>query len=307
VIGAETSVVETFYPSNISNDSSHPLIVFTIGGGYAGLSVADYVTFLEYLASHGYIVCAANFNPLTTHQVGVADETQAENLIVNYASSTSFPLSNAVDLNEIGALGHSRGGESVIIQAATDNRIKVMLAMSAANDTWAIGNSTLVKVPAMLLFGSNDANAPLSDNVNYYNNFQGQKEYIQISGATHDLGIWNGIPYGFPYNQTTTPTTEKYVLAWFNYYLYANSTALNVFNAAALANDYSSGIISSYAISGISASLQEPSASITSVPSQLAQVLSSTAASTALFRAFLTTKPAQTMQSILRRRHQSAR
>jgi hypothetical protein len=233
----------------------------------------------------------------------VTDETQAENLIVNYASSASFPLATAVNLKEIGALGHSRGGESAIEQAATDNRIKVILGMSAANDTYAITNSSYVKVPAMLLFGSNDPNAPLSDNVNYYNNFQGQKEYIQISGATHDLGIWNGIPYGFPYNLTTAPTTEKYVLAWFNYYLYSNSTALNVFNAAALANDYSSGIISSYALSGISASPQELLASGTSVPLQLAQVLSSTAASAALFRAFLTYNPVQPKLNILRRRH----
>ena len=158
-------------------------------------------------------------------------------------------MAKAVDLEAIGALGHSRGGESIIEQAATDNRIKVILAMGVANSTDAINNSTHVNVPAMLIFGSQDANAPLNDNVNYYNNFNASKEYIQINGAGHDLGIWNGTLDGFTYNLTTTPTTEKYTLSWFNYYLYANSSALNVFSGSGLTNDVKSGIISKYAIS----------------------------------------------------------
>ena len=242
---------------------------------------------------------------MTTHDTGVSDETEAEHLIVNYASSPTFPLANAVNLEAIGALGHSRGGESVIEQAGTDNRIKVILTMGAANLTKAISNSSYVNVPAMLIFGSKDASSPLNDNVNYYNNFNASKEYIQISGADHDLGIWNGTPYGFTYNLTTTPTTEKYALSWFNYYLYANSSALNVFNATALANDYSSGIIGSYAISGINESL--PDALISTftgagAPSQITQVLSLTLLSGALFRAFLVYNLVQTILNTLRRR-----
>jgi hypothetical protein len=225
------------------------LIIFSIGGGYAGLSVADYVPFLQYLASNGYIVCAANADPLTTRQIGVIDEAEAANLIVTYSSLPTFPLANAVNLEAIGALGHSRGGESVIVQAATNNQIKVILAMGAENSSSSMANSSYVNVPAMLIFGSNDSSAPLNDNINYYNNFNASKEYLQINGAGHDLGIWNGTAYGFPYNLTTTSITEKYVLSWFNYYLYANSSAINVFNGTSLTNDVTTGIISKYAIS----------------------------------------------------------
>lgn len=210
------------------------------------------------MASNGYIVCAANCDPSTHHDTGVSDETEAENLIVNYASSPEFPLANAINLTAIGALGHSRGAESVIEQAATDNRIKVILGMEAANSTNAINNSSYVAVPAMLLFGSEDSNLLLNDNVNYYNNFEGSKEYIQINGAGHDMGIWNGTSYGFRFNLTTTPTTEKYVLSWFNYYLYSNSTASNVFNEPALEDEIELGIIARYAIQ-----LSEPSLALT--------------------------------------------
>jgi hypothetical protein len=255
------------------------------------------------MSSNGYIVCAANANPLTTHDTGVTAETEAEHLIVNYVSSPTFPLVNAVNLGAIGALGHSRGGESVIEQAGTDNRIKVILAMGPANLTKAINNSSYVNVPAMLIFGSQDASSPFNDNVNYYNNFNASKEYIQINGANHDLGIWNGTTYGFTYNLTTTPTTEKYALSWFNYYLYANSSALNVFSPTALANDYSSGIISSYATSGISESLPHIlDYAVTDVPSQIAQVLSLTLLSGALFRAFLVYNPIKIILDKLRLR-----
>jgi hypothetical protein len=268
--------------------------VFSIGGGYPGLSVADYIPFLKYMSSNGYIVCAANANPLTTPDTGVTAETEAEHLIVNYASSPTFPLANAVNLGAIGALGHSRGGESVIEQAGTDGRIKVILAMGAANLTKAINNSSYVNVPAMLLFGSQDASSPFNDNVNYYNNFNASKEYIQINGAGHDLGIWNATAYGFTYNLTTTPTTEKYALAWFNYYLYSNSSALNVFNAEGLENDYSLGIISRYAISGIPESLPHALiAESAGALSQIVQVLSLTLLSGALFGASLIYNPVQ--------------
>jgi len=275
--------------------------VFSIGGGYAGLSVADYVPFLKYMASNGYIVCAANADPLTTHDIGVSDETEAENLIVNYVSSTTFPLSNAVNLGEIGAIGHSRGGESVIEQAAIDSRIKVIVAMAASNSTDAIGNSSYVNVPAMLIFGSADSNAPLNDNVNFYNNFQASKEYIQINGAGHDLGIWNGTAYGFNYNLTTTPTTEKYALAWFNYYLYANSTAQNVFSGSGLKNDVTSGIISNY-VTSFTENLQQAEAGSGSLL-QLETVFYSASAPLILLSAFLVqntipTKPPEILKQL---------
>ncbi len=254
------------------------------------------------MSSNGYIVCAANANPLTPPDTGVTAETEAEHLIVNYVSLPTFPLSNAVNLGAIGALGHSRGGESVIEQAGTDNRIKVIIAMGAANLTKAINNSSYVNVPAMLLFGSQDASSPYNDNINYYNHFNASKEYIQISGVDHDLGIWNGTAYGFPYNLTATPTTEKYVLSWFNYYLYANSSALNAFNAAALANDHSSGIIGNYALSGISESLpQTLDYAFDSVPIQVALVLSLTMIFRALFHDFLVHNPTQAVFNKLRR------
>jgi hypothetical protein len=230
---------------------------------------------------------------LTTRQIGVIDETEAANLIVTYSSLPTFPLANAINLEAIGALGHSRGGESVIVQAATDNRVKVILAMGAENSSSSMANSSYVNVPAMLIFGSNDSSAPLNDNVYYYNNFNESKEYLQINGAGHDLGIWNGTAYGFPYNLTTVSTTEKYVLSWFNYYLYSNSSAINVFNGTSLTNDVTAGIISKYAIS-LTQNLQ---LNVVAALSQLALALVSTPVSIRLFGAFLYINSVQTLQT----------
>jgi hypothetical protein len=272
--------------------------VFSIGGGYEGLSVADYRPFLRYLALNGYIVCAVNSDPLTSFHTGVSNEAEAERLTVNYVSLSSFSLANAVDLEAIGALGHSRGGDSVIIQAATDNRIKAILGMGVANETGAFNASRYVEVPAMLILGSVDPNAPLEETVSYYNNFAGPKEYIEIAGAGHDLGIWNGVPYEFDYNQTTTPTTQKYVLSWFNYFLYSNSTALNVFSDSGLTHDASLGIIDEYSISLNNDLLDSVASAIAGagISSLLLQLLSSTLLLEALFYAFLRYNPIQIMR-----------
>ena len=165
--------------------------------------------------------------------------------------------------------------------------------MGAENSTDAMANSTYVNVPAILIFGSEDSSAPLNDNVNYYNNFNSSKEYLQINGADHDLGIWNGTAYGFPYNQTTTPTTEKYVLSWFNYYLYANSTAINVFNGSSLTSDVSAGIISKYAVS-LRQNLQLTGA--TTFP-QLTIAVTSTSASITVFGVFLYVNSVRTLRT----------
>ena len=267
--------------------------MFSIGGGYEGLSVADYRPFLRYLALNGYIVCAVNSDPSTSFHTGVSNEAEAERLTVNYVSLSSFRLANAVDLEAIGALGHSRGGDSVIIQAATDNRIKAILGMGVANETEAFNASRYVDVPAMLILGSVDPNAPLEDTVSYYNNFASSKEYIEIAGAGHDLGIWNGVPYEFDYNQITTPTTEKYVLSWFNYYLYSNSTALDVFSGSGLTHDVSAGIIDEYSISLNNDLLGGMGLAIagSGISSLLLQLLSSTLLLESLFCASLRYNP----------------
>ena len=174
--------------------------------------------------------------------------------------------------------------------------------MGAENSTNSMANSSYVNVPAMLIFGSNDSSAPLNDNVNYYNNFNASKEYLQINGADHDLGIWNGTAYGFPYNLTTTSTTEKYALSWFNYYLYANSSAINVFNGTGLTNDVSAGVIGNYALSGISESLpQTLDYAFDSVPIQVGLVLSLTMIFRALFHDFLVHNSTQALFNRLRR------
>ena len=176
-----------------------------------------------------------------------------------------------------------------------------MLGMGVANETDSMNDANNVNVPAMLIFGSNDGNSPLNDNVNYYNSFQGSKEYLEIGGAGHDLGIWNGIPYGFNFNVTTTPITEKYVLSWFNYYLGSNTTAFSVFNGAGLLNDVSSGLIDRYSIS----LLGNPSGALlftgAEAFSQLPLVSSSTLLLETLFREFIRRNPPLTVKKCLRR------
>jgi len=164
--------------------NTYPVILFS--HGLLGFPSDTYVTIIENLASHGYIVVGIDhpyFNVLTHYPDGrvvtsndlsaqfqkMRPQEQNEFLskaIDTYKADMKFVIDQLeklnnndqtifykrLDLARIGVMGHSAGGTASIEFCRTDNRCKA----AADLDGWydhVIGNEQLKK-PLLLMFGS---------------------------------------------------------------------------------------------------------------------------------------------------------
>ena len=154
-------------------DGAFPLLVFSHGnGGFRHQNTFQ----AEYLASHGYIVAAAD-------HTGNAAVTVLPDQIVPYTSDTrqnersddrphdvSFLISRLSQLNhsedhwlhghvadgQCGAFGHSFGGFTVCRAAELDSRIKAILPMTLTDAVRDDDEGNACKIPLLLVLGDTD-------------------------------------------------------------------------------------------------------------------------------------------------------
>ena len=55
-------------------------------------------------------------------------------VVIDWVSSTEFPLAESADLSRLSLMGHSRGGGVVVIKAAEDKRIQKLITLAAVSD-----------------------------------------------------------------------------------------------------------------------------------------------------------------------------
>src|SRR5262245_27960253 len=98
------------------NGVTHPVILW---GNGTFASPSNYAAFLRHLASHGFVVAAAN-----TSNAGNGSQmiTCLNNVITGNASSSSV-LFQRIDTARVGASGHSQGGAGTIM-AGRDARVR---------------------------------------------------------------------------------------------------------------------------------------------------------------------------------------
>ncbi|MFJ6632613.1 alpha/beta hydrolase family protein [Streptomyces sp. NPDC091376] len=200
----EVGVVTTlYYPRDIaSSDRRHPVIVW--GNGTFAFPVV-YRDLLLHWAGQGFIVAAAN-----TPQSNLGISMRAGiDLLTRRNADTGSAFHDRVDLEHIGASGHSQGGAAAIV-VGTDPRIDTVLPIQPG----PLADIDDVHVPALLLAGQKDSIVfPFLVKAFYNDADHIPAIYGELRGADHLTVVGDPGPFA-------APTT-----AWFKAHLMGDQTA----------------------------------------------------------------------------------
>ncbi|GAA1325121.1 acetylxylan esterase [Streptomyces sp. NBC_01005] len=199
-VGAVTTL---YYPRDIAtSDRRHPVIVW--GNGTFAFPVV-YRELLLHWASQGFIVAAAN-----TPQSNLGISMRAGiDLLTRRNADQASPFHDRVDLEHIGASGHSQGGAAAIVVGA-DPRIDTILPIQPG----PLANIDNVHVPALLLAGQKDSIVfPFLVKAFYNDADHIPAIYGELRGADHLTVVGDPGPFA-------APTT-----AWFKAHLMGDQTA----------------------------------------------------------------------------------
>ena len=198
------------------------------------LCSSPYSSLLETWASAGYVVAAVNFPRTNCHLGAAADEPDLVNQPrdVSYALSRLLALSaepndlfsGLIDRQEVGAAGHSDGGDTVAALTAngccTDHRVTAVVVLSGAEWPPMPGRYFAHGAPPMLFAqGSADMINPPWTSVQLYDADKARdRYYLDLIGADHMIPYTGANP--------VERLVARVTLAFFNRYLLGQPGAL---------------------------------------------------------------------------------
>ncbi|MCX4775563.1 alpha/beta hydrolase family protein [Streptomyces sp. NBC_01264] len=200
----DVGVVTTlYYPRDIATSGRrHPVIVW--GNGTFAFPVV-YRDLLLHWASQGFIVAAAN---TPQSNLGVSMRAGIDLLTLRNADPGSA-FHDRVDLEHVGASGHSQGGAAAIVGGA-DPRIDTILPIQPG----PLADIDHVRVPALLLAGQKDSIVfPFLVKAFYDDADHIPAVYGELRGADHFTVVGDPGPFA-------APTT-----AWFKAHLMGDQAA----------------------------------------------------------------------------------
>lgn len=203
-VGAVTTL---YYPRDIADsDRRHPVIVW--GNGTFAFP-AVYRDLLLHWASHGFIVAAAN---TPQSNLGISMRAGIDMLEHRDADSGS-DFHGRVDLDNIGASGHSQGGAASIV-VGDDPRVDTVLPIQPG----PLADIDDVDDPALLLAGQRDSIVFPWLVRSFYNDADHIPAiYGEVRGADHFTVVGDPGPFA-------APTT-----AWFRLHLMGDQAAYSEF------------------------------------------------------------------------------
>jgi len=156
-----------------TDGTDHPIILW---GNGTGTTPVVYAPLLRHLASHGFIVAAAN-----TTNAGSGSE-----MLAGIEAVRGNPtLEAAADFENIGATGHSQGGGGAT-RAGLDPRVDTVFPLEPA-PTFSTGSLT---GPAIFFAGQNDTIVqPTWVRREYQGVTQAPAAYAELAGATHFTAV----------------------------------------------------------------------------------------------------------------------
>jgi pimeloyl-ACP methyl ester carboxylesterase len=203
----QDSVNTYYWPTNLgSQNRKHPVVLW---GNGTFLNPTNYDGLLRHLASHGFIVGAANTSNAASGQEMLAG---LDNL-TTFNSDPASPFYQKVDLARVAAMGHSQGGGGAI-NAGADARVDTVVAIQP----W-LGTDSGLHGPTLYLAGEADTLISPASVLAKYNG-QGTRipaAYAELAGADHLQPIGNGNGYRGP------------VTAWLRWQLMGDRNARDQF------------------------------------------------------------------------------
>lgn len=211
-----------FYPTNMTE--TYPLITW---GNGTWTVPTDYTELLSHIASYGFIVVASYNSDQGTGElmVNAADYMIAEN------SNPNSMFYNKVDIENIGAVGHSQGAcgavNATVAASYIDTVIPMSLVSQATLSTLGVScDVTKITVPTFLTCGVNESwgMAPPFVMNGYYNDMITNNPNQPVAKAALTWSMHNDM------KDSGTPDRYKgYVSAWLMFQLKGDTTAAKAF------------------------------------------------------------------------------
>ena len=207
-----------YYPASLeTSDETYPVIVWANGTMCAPVL---YDGLLRLLAQGGYIV-------VTNTDMMAADGSSQRASIDFILEKNEDPESvfyGKVDVEHIGAAGHSQGGRSAVNAAVSDSRIDCVLSLAGSNYT---SEAKKLSTPTFFVTGTADLMVMASMWVKpAYKNCSGPAVYANLKGATHTRCCL--VPQDY----------VDYALEWFDAWLKDDADAMATFRSrGALSKD----------------------------------------------------------------------
>lgn len=181
------------YPSELSNDQKHGIVVWGPGGG---TEPAAYEGMIRRLASHGFVVIALRESPGDGHLA-----TEALDWLAKENQNSSSPLNGKLDMNTVGCSGHSMGGLESEQAVIKDKR--VLTAFMNNSGDWNGDGANHVPTDRSIAILYGEVGSEKNNAINDYNN-QGVKApacLIEMNGGPmngeggygHGSGSWDGM------------------------------------------------------------------------------------------------------------------
>lgn len=188
--GERNSDFRAVVDAPIDRTEKHPIVLFSHGScGYARQSM--FLT--PWLATHGFVVvapphpgntifeidtCGANTGNSAIERpedmIFVLDTILAEN------ADPDSPLSDSMDAEAVGMMGHSFGGLTTFLTTERDDRIKVAVPLAAA-----VPGDGAFDIPSMTIIGDVDSVVSNDRNVEAYERSARPKWLVNILNSGH--------------------------------------------------------------------------------------------------------------------------
>lgn len=208
-VTTQSNSTNTFFsPTNLGANgcTRHPVILW---GNGTLTSVSWYDGLLRHLASHGFIVAAAN-----TSNAGSGSEIlQGLTTLTSWNGQSSSRFYQRVDLANVGSTGHSQGGGGAI-NAAKNQGVKT----TAPLEPWSQNQLGLQSSDTAMFFaGESDSVVPAGSVRDRYEGVSIAAGYAELDGASHFVPLGNA--GGF----------RGALTAWMRWQLMGDTTARGLF------------------------------------------------------------------------------
>lgn len=211
------STCTIFRPTTLGQGGvTHPVVLW---GNGTFSSPSNYAALLTHLASHGFIVAAAN----TSNAGNGSQMLNCLAFITTQSNTSGSVFFHRVDLARVGASGHSQGGAGTIM-AGRDARVKATAPLEPyilpipGGGTFSNASIGQQRGPMFLLSGSNDTVAvPSRHQAPVFNGANVSVVWGTLAGASHGVPSGNGGGFRGP------------VTAWFRAKLMDDASAAQLF------------------------------------------------------------------------------
>jgi dienelactone hydrolase len=226
-----TFTAQLLYPASAagSNQPFHPQAgpapAISFGHGFLQ-TTSRYLSTLQHLASHGFIVIASDSETslFPSHGNFASDLSRCLTYLEQQNAAAGSFLAGKVDIAAFGISGHSMGGGASLLAAGTDLRIRaIAVEAPAETNPSAVAASASLAAPALLIVGDADTIVPTASHGQLmYNAIRTPRQVANIRGGYH-CGFIDSAGIGCDSSSLARAdqllTTRRLLTSWFSLYL----------------------------------------------------------------------------------------